>query len=156
MPGFPAIKDRFLKCLSHQNLESLGHTHCPSPCPSLEHSIYPTLKCGKVIINIVLPVQVVALNSLRALRMSRSSEAMFVVIAWNERSNLWWLQMKISFPGPAEPKGRATLIPFADGLGAGRMGREAWKTGQLLIVSLASQLGYQKWLSFSPSLTGPK
>lgn len=150
MPGFPVLyKDRFLKYLSHQNLESLGHPPLPT---SLSQSWnFPFTQClnmEKVIINIVLSLQVMALNSLQALWMSRSSEAVFVVIAWNERSTLDDYRQR-SLPSGQQNRGEEPpLIPFADGLGAGRMGREAWKTGWLLIVSL-QPTRLPKWLSFS-------
>lgn len=55
----------------------------------------------KVTINIVLLVQVVALNSLWALCMSRSNNT--VIIAWNKRKT------KISFPGAGRSVGKTYL-----------------------------------------------
>lgn len=49
----------------------------------------------------------------------------------------WMITDEDFFPsGQQNQREEPPLLPFADGLGAGRMGREAWKTGQLLIVSL--------------------
>lgn len=56
----------------------------------------------KVTINIVLLVQVVALNSLWALCMSRSNNT--VIIAWNKRKT------KISFPGAGRVWARPTFL----------------------------------------------